>query len=142
MLEKLLRAVLIQVFHNIRSERQVMEQVSTTCWLVGLAMDGVAWVPTVFTKNRERLIRHAVNPARHPLLAEPPSFVPPATLSPDAAASDSTTPTQNETARSPRKHTLDMRSAPTVPDTPTGRHRWPAPRGGRACLQLPALSVG
>ncbi|AMP40098.1 hypothetical protein MAFF211271_42340 (plasmid) [Ralstonia syzygii subsp. indonesiensis] len=65
MLEKLLRAVLIQVFHNIRSERQVMEQVSTTCWLVGLAMDGVVWVPTVFTMNRERLIRHAVNPARH-----------------------------------------------------------------------------
>ena len=27
-------------------------------WFVGLAMDDVVWVPTVFSKNHERLIAH------------------------------------------------------------------------------------
>jgi transposase len=59
--EKLLRAMLIQVLYSIRSERQLMEQVQYNLlfrWFIGLAMDDVAWVPTVFTKNRERLIKH------------------------------------------------------------------------------------
>src|ERR1700753_1519347 len=59
--EKLLRAMLIQVLYSIRSERQLMEQVQYNLlfrWFIGLAMDDVVWVPTVFTKNRERLIRH------------------------------------------------------------------------------------
>jgi hypothetical protein len=28
-------------------------------WFIGLSMDDSVWVPTVFTKNRERLIRHS-----------------------------------------------------------------------------------
>jgi transposase len=59
--EKLLRAMLLQVLFSIRSERQLMEQVQYNLlfrWFIGLAMDDVVWVPTVFTKNRERLIKH------------------------------------------------------------------------------------
>lgn len=59
--EKLLRAMLLQVFYSIRSERQLMEQTQYNLlfrWFIGLAMDDAVWVPTVFTKNRERLIEH------------------------------------------------------------------------------------
>ena len=59
--EKLLRAMLLQVFYSIRSERQLMEQVQYNLlfrWFIGLAMDEAVWVPTVFTKNRERLLAH------------------------------------------------------------------------------------
>ena len=59
--EKLLRAMLLQVFYSVRSERQLMEQTQYNLlfrWFIGLAMDDAVWVPTVFTKNRERLIEH------------------------------------------------------------------------------------
>ena len=59
--EKLLRAMLLQVLYSVRSERQLMEQVQYNMlfrWFVGLSMDDAVWVPTVFTKNRERLIEH------------------------------------------------------------------------------------
>ena len=59
--EKLLRAMLLQVFYSIRSERQLMEQVQYNLlyrWFIGLAMEEAVWVPTVFTKNRERLLEH------------------------------------------------------------------------------------
>lgn len=59
--EKLMRAMLLQVFYSIRSERQLMEQVQYNLlyrWFIGLSMDDAVWVPTVFTKNRERLIEH------------------------------------------------------------------------------------
>lgn len=59
--EKLLRAMLLQVFYSIRSERQLMEQVQYNLlyrWFIGLSMDDAVWVPTVFSKNRERLIEH------------------------------------------------------------------------------------
>lgn len=61
--EKLLRAMLLQVFYSIRSERQLMEQIQYNLlfrWFVGLAMDDAVWVPTVFSKNRDRLIEHDV----------------------------------------------------------------------------------
>jgi len=61
--EKLLRAMLLQVFYSIRSERQLMEQVQYNLlfrWFVGLAMEDAVWVPTVFSKNRDRLIEHDV----------------------------------------------------------------------------------
>ena len=57
--EKLLRAMLLQIFYSVRSERQLMEQTQYNLlfrWFIGLAMDDAVWVPTVFTKNRERLI--------------------------------------------------------------------------------------
>ncbi len=59
--QKLLRATLIQVLYSVRSERQLMEQTQYNLlfrWFIGLAMDDAVWVPTVFSKNRERLIEH------------------------------------------------------------------------------------
>ncbi len=59
--EKLLRAMLLQVLYSVRSERQLMEQTQYNLlfrWFIGLSMDDTVWVPTVFTKNRERLIKH------------------------------------------------------------------------------------
>ena len=59
--EKLLRAMLLQVLYSVRSERQLMEQVQYNLlfrWFIGLFMDDEVWVPSVFTKNRERLIEH------------------------------------------------------------------------------------
>jgi len=56
--EKLLRALLLQVLYTIRSERMLMEQLEYNLlfrWFVGLNMDESVWVPTVFTKNRDRL---------------------------------------------------------------------------------------
>jgi transposase len=56
--EKLLRALLLQVLYTIRSERMLMEQLEYNLlfrWFVGLNMDDAVWVPTVFTKNRDRL---------------------------------------------------------------------------------------
>jgi transposase len=57
--EKLLRALLLQVLFTIRSERMLMEQLDYNLlfrWFVGLGMDDAVWVPTVFTKNRDRLL--------------------------------------------------------------------------------------
>ena len=57
--EKLLRASLLQAFFSIRSERQLMEQLDYNLmfrWFVGLGVDDPVWVPTVFTKNRDRLL--------------------------------------------------------------------------------------
>jgi transposase len=59
--EKLLRAMLLQILFSIRSERQLMEQTRYNMlfrWFIGLSMDDEVWVPTVFTKNRQRLIEH------------------------------------------------------------------------------------
>ena len=57
--EKLLRALLLQVLYTIRSERMLMEQLEYNLlfrWFVGLNMDEPVWVPTVFSKNRDRLL--------------------------------------------------------------------------------------
>lgn len=57
--ERLLRASLLQAFYTIRSERQLMEQLDYNLlyrWFVGLGIDAPVWVPTVFTKNRDRLL--------------------------------------------------------------------------------------
>lgn len=57
--EKLLRALLLQVLYSIRSERMLMEQLEYNLlfrWFVGLNMDEPVWVPTVFSKNRDRLL--------------------------------------------------------------------------------------
>jgi transposase len=57
--ERLLRAYLLQAFFSIRSERQLMEQIDYNLlyrWFVGLGIDDPVWVPTVFTKNRDRLL--------------------------------------------------------------------------------------
>ena len=57
--ERLIRASLIQILFSIRSERQLMEQMQYNLlfrWFVGLGIDDAVWVPTVFTKNRDRLL--------------------------------------------------------------------------------------
>ena len=57
--ERLLRARLIQILFSVRSERQLMEQMQYNLmfrWFVGLGIDDPVWVPTVFTKNRDRLL--------------------------------------------------------------------------------------
>jgi transposase len=57
--EKLLKALLLQVLYTIRSERLLMEQLSYNLlfrWFVGLNMDEAVWVPTVYSKNRDRLL--------------------------------------------------------------------------------------
>ena len=57
--EKLLRALLLQAFFSVRSERQLMEQLAYNMlfrWFVGLSMDAPVWDVTVFTKNRDRLL--------------------------------------------------------------------------------------
>ena len=58
--EKLLRAMLLQAFYSIRSERQLMERLEFDLlfrWFVGIGVDDVAWDHSVFSKNRERLSR-------------------------------------------------------------------------------------
>jgi transposase len=61
--EKLLRAMLVQVFFSVRSERQLMEQVRYNLlyrWFIGLAIDDEVWDHSSFSKNRDRLLEHAV----------------------------------------------------------------------------------
>lgn len=58
--EKLLRALLLQILYTLRSERMLMEQLSYNLlfrWFVGLNLDDPVWDVTVFTKNRERLLK-------------------------------------------------------------------------------------
>jgi transposase len=57
--EKLLRALLLQVLYTVRSERMLMEQLEYNLlfrWFVGLNIDDPVWDPTVFSKNRDRLL--------------------------------------------------------------------------------------
>lgn len=57
--EKLLRAQLIQMLYSVRSERLLMEEIDYSVlfrWFVGMNMDEEVWDPTVFTKNRDRLL--------------------------------------------------------------------------------------
>ena len=58
--ERLLRALLLQAFYTVRSERQLMEQLDYNLlfrWFVGLSADDAVWDATVFCKNRDRLLR-------------------------------------------------------------------------------------
>jgi len=61
--EKLLRALLLQAFYSVRSERQLMQQLDYNLlfrWFIGLSMDAAIWDETVFTKNRDRLLEGEV----------------------------------------------------------------------------------
>lgn len=58
--EQLLRTLLLQSLYTIRSERMLMEQLEYNLlfrWFVGLNLDDPVWDVTVFTKNRERLLK-------------------------------------------------------------------------------------
>jgi transposase len=57
--EMLLRAMLLQAFYSIRSERQLMERLEFDLlfrWFVGLGVDEPAWDHSTFSKNRDRLL--------------------------------------------------------------------------------------
>jgi transposase len=57
--EKLLRAMLLQAFYSIRSERQLMERLEFDLlfrWFVGLGIDDAVWDHSTFSKNRDRLL--------------------------------------------------------------------------------------
>jgi transposase len=61
--EKLLRTLLLQVLYTVRSERLLLEQLDYNLlfrWFVGLNMDDPVWDATVFSKNRERLLKGEV----------------------------------------------------------------------------------
>ena len=61
--ERLLRAVLLQIFYTVRSERLLMEQMNYNLlfrWFVGLEMDELVWNHAVFSKNREWLLNQEV----------------------------------------------------------------------------------
>jgi transposase len=58
--ERLLRAMLLQAFYSIRSERQLMERIEFDLlfrWFVGLGMDDPVWDHSTFSKNRDRFWR-------------------------------------------------------------------------------------
>jgi transposase len=61
--EMLLRAMLLQAFYSIRSERQLMERLEFDLlfrWFVGLSADEPAWDHSTFSKNRDRLLEGEV----------------------------------------------------------------------------------
>ena len=61
--EKLMRALLLQVFYSVRSERQLMEQMRYNLlfrWFVGLSLEDTIWNHSVFSKNRDRLFENEV----------------------------------------------------------------------------------
>jgi transposase len=62
--EQLIRALLLQIFYTIRSERQLMERIDYDLlfrWFVGLSLDAPVWNHSVFSKNRDRLMSYDVD---------------------------------------------------------------------------------
>ena len=58
-----MRALLLQAFYSIRSERQLVERIDYDLlfrWFVGLGIEDPVWDATTFTKNRDRLLDGAV----------------------------------------------------------------------------------
>ena len=61
--ERLMRALLLQAFYSIRSERQLVERIDYDLlfrWFVGLGIEDTVWDATTFTKNRDRLLEGEV----------------------------------------------------------------------------------
>ena len=57
--EQLPRAMLLQAFYGIRSERQLMERIEFDLlfrWFTGLGVDDPVWDHSTFSKNRDRLL--------------------------------------------------------------------------------------
>jgi transposase len=62
--KKLLRAMLLQAFYTIRSERQLMERLEFDLlfrWFVGLGVDDAVWDHSTVSKNRDRLLEGDVD---------------------------------------------------------------------------------
>ncbi len=61
--ERLLKASLLMALYTVRSERMFCEQLDYNLlfrWFLDMNMDEKSFDPTVFTKNRERLLQHNV----------------------------------------------------------------------------------
>src|SRR3982074_2274541 len=61
--ERLLKASLLMALYTVRSERMLCEQLDYNLlfrWFLDLNMDEASFAPTVFTKNRQRLLEHNV----------------------------------------------------------------------------------
>ena len=61
--ERLLKAQLLMALYSVRSDRMFCEQLDYNIlfrWFLDMDLDSSSFVPTVFTKNRERLLRHRV----------------------------------------------------------------------------------
>ena len=72
--ERSLRAVLLQIFYSVRSERMLMEQMTYNLlfgWFVGMELDEPVWNHAVFSKNRERLLNQDVARAVRAQLSRP-----------------------------------------------------------------------
>jgi transposase len=120
--ERLLRALLLQMFYTIRSERMLMEQLEYNLlfrWFVGLSANEPVWHPTVFTKNRDRLLEGAVaeeffslivNQARQKRLLSDEHFTVDGTLV-EAWAGQKSFQAKKETSKEPPQ---DGGSNPTV----------------------------
>lgn len=57
--ERLLRAMLLQTFYSIHSERHLMERLEFDLlfrWFVGIGVDDPVWDHSTFSKNRDRLL--------------------------------------------------------------------------------------
>jgi hypothetical protein len=60
-----LRALLLQAFYSVRSERQLVEQLDYNLlfrWFVGLGMDDAVWNHAVFSKNRDPVLNYKDRP--------------------------------------------------------------------------------
>jgi transposase len=118
--ERLLRALLLQALFTIRSERQLMQQITYNMlfrWFVGLAMDAPVWDVTVFTKNRDR--RHG----RRSKVSVPKMAV---AIPRCRAATQSTTSTVRSAAtrRTPRRRIPMPGSTRSHPAQPPGCATW------------------
>ena len=61
--ERLLRALLLQIYYSVRSERMLIQQLDYNLlfrWFVGMTIDEPVWNHAVFSKNRERLLNEQV----------------------------------------------------------------------------------
>ena len=61
--ERLLKSTLLMALYTVRSERQFCEQLDYNLlfrWFLDMDMVEESFVPTVFTKNRDRLLAHDV----------------------------------------------------------------------------------
>jgi transposase len=61
--ERLLKASLLMALYTLRSERMFCEQLDYNLlfrWFLDMNMDEASFAPTVFTKNRQRLLEHNV----------------------------------------------------------------------------------
>jgi transposase len=132
--EQLLRALLIQILYSVRSERMLMEQLGYNLlfrWFVGLSMDEPVWVPTVFSKNRDRLLRgdvarelltRVVEEARKAELMSEEHFTVDGTLLKAWASHKSVKPIDSEPKQDPpdagsRNETVDFRGEKRTNET-------------------------